>query len=62
MGDDDGRSDDASANGVVAGGRSRVVASLFASTGRGHEARTRGDVETENARRTALNPRSMFAP
>ena len=52
----DGRSDEGSANGVVAGGRGRAVASLFASTGRGHEARNRGDVETENASRTALNP------
>ncbi len=52
----DGRSDDTSANGVVAGGRGRVVASLFASSARGHESTNRGTIATEDARRTALNP------
>ena len=52
----DGRSDETSANGVIAGGRGRVLGSLFASGGRGHEYRNRGSVETEDATRTALNP------
>jgi hemoglobin/transferrin/lactoferrin receptor protein len=52
----DSRFDESSANGVVAGGRGRVTASLFASAASGREAANRGDVETEDATRTALNP------
>jgi hemoglobin/transferrin/lactoferrin receptor protein len=52
----DGRFADTSANGVVAGGRGRVLASLFVSGSRGHEARNHGSVETQDATRTALNP------
>jgi hemoglobin/transferrin/lactoferrin receptor protein len=52
----DGRGDDSSVNGVVAGGRGRVTGSLFASSSTGHELRNQGTVVTEDARRTALNP------
>ncbi len=52
----DGRFDEASANGVVAGGRGRVLASLFASAARGHEGRNAGTIASEDATRTALNP------
>jgi len=52
----DGRGGDASGNVAIAGGRSRVSASLFASYANGHEPRNKGRVETEDARRTRLNP------
>jgi sirohydrochlorin ferrochelatase len=52
----DGRSDETGVNGVVAGGRGRVAASLFASAARGSEGRNRGGIETETSTRTALNP------
>jgi hemoglobin/transferrin/lactoferrin receptor protein len=52
----DARSAETGLNGVIAGGRGRVLASLFASTAQGHELRNRGGVRTENATRTALNP------
>jgi hemoglobin/transferrin/lactoferrin receptor protein len=57
----DGRFDESSANGVIAGGRGRVLGSLFASAARGHEARNRGAIETEDATRTALNPQDRRA-
>ncbi len=57
----DGRFDEASANGVVAGGRGRVLGSLFASTARGHEGRNAGAIETADATRTALNPQDRRA-
>ena len=52
----DARARDASGNVVIAGGRPRLQASLFASYGRGHEPRNKGRVETETVTRTALNP------
>jgi hemoglobin/transferrin/lactoferrin receptor protein len=57
----DGRSSDTSTNGVIAGGRGRVVASLFASANRGGEGRNRGRIETESATRTVLNPQDRRA-
>jgi hemoglobin/transferrin/lactoferrin receptor protein len=52
----DARADEGSGNIVIAGGRPRFQASLFASFASGHEPRNHGTVETENATRTVLNP------
>jgi hemoglobin/transferrin/lactoferrin receptor protein len=52
----DGRSNEANVNGVLAGGRGRVTASLFASHATGHESSNHGTIETQDATRTALNP------
>jgi hemoglobin/transferrin/lactoferrin receptor protein len=52
----DGRSDTGSGNFVVAGGNRRLQTSLFASVGRGQQPRNKGTVETQDARRTVLNP------
>lgn len=52
----DTRSDDASGNFVIAGGREKVQASLFAGFGYGHEPKNKGTIETEDVNRTALNP------
>ncbi len=52
----DGRSNDASGNVVIAGGRQRVQASLFVSYANGHEPHNRGTVRSEDAKRTVLNP------
>ena len=52
----DGRSRDASGNGVLALGSARVQASLFGSYARGQETRNRGTVEAANNTRTAPNP------
>lgn len=52
----DSRSRDTSGNTVVAGGRDRLQASVFASYAVGHEPGNRGTVETTDARRTRLNP------
>lgn len=52
----DSRASDASGNLVLAGGTSRVQASLFGSYARGHEPRNHGDLESLDATRTAPNP------
>jgi hemoglobin/transferrin/lactoferrin receptor protein len=52
----DGRSDDASANFVIAGGKEKFQASLFAGFGYGHEPKNRGEIESQDPTRTALNP------
>lgn len=52
----DGRASDASGNVVIAGGRPRAQASLFASYGTGHEPRNKGEVKTEGPTRTAPSP------
>lgn len=52
----DSRSDTASGNFVIAGGAGRTQASAFVSYGDGHEQDNRGEVATEDAARTALNP------
>jgi hemoglobin/transferrin/lactoferrin receptor protein len=52
----DGRSENGSGNFVVAGGNRRVQTSLFASFGSGHQPRNKGTVDTQDARRTVLNP------
>jgi len=57
----DGRADETNLNGVVAGGRGRVTASLFASHASGHEASNHGDIDSQDATRTALNPQDRKA-
>jgi hemoglobin/transferrin/lactoferrin receptor protein len=52
----DGRSRDASGNGVVAFGTSRVQASVFGSYGRGEAGRNRGMIIAADNTRTAPNP------
>lgn len=52
----DGRSDTASGHLVVAGGGTRVKASLFVSSALGHEVDNQGTVAAEDARRTRLDP------
>lgn len=52
----DGRSRDASGNGVVAFGTSRLQASIFGSYARGEEMRNRGRVDARDATRTTPNP------
>lgn len=52
----DSRAADTSGNVVVAGGSSRVQASLFSSYVSGHEPGNMGTIETIDATRTALNP------
>jgi hemoglobin/transferrin/lactoferrin receptor protein len=54
----DSRAGDVSGNVVIAGGRPRVQASVFASYAGGHEPRNKGGVETETVTRTALNPQA----
>ena len=52
----DGRAGDLSGNLAVAAGAGRLQASLFTSAFNGHEVRNQGEVETEDAARTAPNP------
>lgn len=52
----DGRADDVSGNLVLAGGSSRVQASLFGSYALGHEPGNHGDLASLDATRTAPNP------
>jgi hemoglobin/transferrin/lactoferrin receptor protein len=55
----DGRTRTGSGNIALAGGGSRVQASLFSSYASGHEPRNQGSVRSENATRTALNPQDI---
>lgn len=52
----DSRSDTASGNVALAGGGKRTQASLFLSYGDGHQPDNQGEVQAEDATRTALNP------
>jgi hemoglobin/transferrin/lactoferrin receptor protein len=52
----DSRSDTASGQVVIAGASARTKASAFVSYGQGHEPDNQGEVETQDATRTALNP------